>query len=195
MSKRPVLDPALIRRMFVYRDGRLWWAIKPCCKVNAGAEAGGFNRDGTRWVITFDSHKYPRTHIVWAWHFGAWPPLDKVVHLDGDTLNDRVENLRPVPMGGHRFPTKNYLAGARQRASGKWQAFINLPSGQQHLGTFDTQREAHDAYLFAIECRERAAILPGAVNKFGERASKRSPAPSYFFANGKTPVEFRGAGE
>lgn len=94
------MSPADVRDVFDYRDdGVLLWAIRPAKRIAIGTPAGRVNRrrpcDRGRdlHVITFKGRTYTRGQLVFAWHYGVWP--DRVLgHANGDTLDDRVENLR-----------------------------------------------------------------------------------------------------
>ena len=80
---------------------------------------------------------------------GVWD--DRIVdHIDGDGLNNRRNNLRAGTQSqncvNRRTTPGKYLRGARPK-KGKWQAYIKLAGRQRSLGYFDTQEEAHAAYL------------------------------------------------
>lgn len=80
---------------------------------------------------------------------GVW---DKriVDHRDGDGLNNRRSNLRAGTQSGNcvnrRTTPGAFLRGARPK-KGKWQAYIKFNGRQRSLGYFDTEAEAHGAYL------------------------------------------------
>ena len=71
-------------------------------------------------------------------------------HIDGEKLNNRIENLRVVTCQQNSF---------NQRAKGyywhkkaqKWQARIQIDGKNKHLGLFESEQEAHQAYLKSKE--------------------------------------------
>ena len=73
-----------------------------------------------------------------------------VDHRNGDGLDNRRGNIRIGSQSGNcvnRQQTPGvYLRGARPK-KGKWQAYIKFQGKQRSLGYFDTEREAHDAYV------------------------------------------------
>lgn len=73
-----------------------------------------------------------------------------VDHIDGDGLNNRRSNLRAGTQSQNcvnrkRTPGK-HMRGARPKA-GKWQGYIKYQGKQRSLGYFDTEAEAHVAYV------------------------------------------------
>ena len=82
--------------------------------------------------------------------------LKQVDHINSNKLDNRVENLRIVDARFNRFKdmdkskkTSKYI-GVTKTKNGRWGATISIDSIQNWLGTFDTQEEAHQAYLNAL---------------------------------------------
>jgi HNH endonuclease/AP2 domain len=81
------------------------------------------------------------------------PPGKVVDHINGDSLDNRVENLRVCSQieNGHNRSrlNKNNSSGVRgvsfHKASGKWRAFIRVDRKQIHLGLFDNKSDAEKA--------------------------------------------------
>lgn len=74
---------------------------------------------------------------------------DCIDHIKGDTLNNSVSNLRITTQQGnsHNRPrTKGYSFHKQKK---KWSAQIKVNKKQIHLGLYDTEEEAHQAYLNA----------------------------------------------
>ena len=92
MSKR--LTPAEVRYLFSYANGVLYWLVRPSQNVRIGAPAGTPGNVGHRGhAIRYQGCTYQRTLLVWAWHRGEWP-VGNVRHVDGDSQNDAIDNLR-----------------------------------------------------------------------------------------------------
>ena len=56
-----------------------------------------------RWVknsqyrfVGISGRRYPAHRLIWCWHKGAFPS-GHIRHVDGDTLNNRIENLIEIP--------------------------------------------------------------------------------------------------
>ena len=76
--------------------------------------------------------------------------LEEVIdHRDGNPSNNRIENLRPTTHQGNdwnRTQAKGYTWDKERK---KWMAQIRVNGTHIHLGRFDTEEEAHQAYLAA----------------------------------------------
>lgn len=80
----------------------------------------------------------------------------QVDHINGNTRDNRWANLRLVT---HRENQRNgkihrrgRLVGAQPATTiGKWKGIIYYRKSTHYLGTFDSEREAHEAYLLAAE--------------------------------------------
>ena len=95
--------------------------------------------------------------IVWILAYGAIEDTEAVIdHLNGDKLDNRIENLR---LGTSRENSQNRashrggkLVGCYfRRDYSKWQALITINDKQINLGLYKTEPEAHQVYLTALE--------------------------------------------
>ena len=102
-------------------------------------------RNRSRGCISVGSSRVAAARIVWLMHKGAWPE-GNIRHLNGDTKDDRIENLadKQAVVVKKPFVPKNPKGVARLGAD-HWQAYAN-PNGQRKfLGKFKTQAEAVEA--------------------------------------------------
>lgn len=124
---------------------------------------GGRNTSGTvagwvsdRYVCIGVLKRTVRAHrLVWFWHHGKWPEHG-IDHINGNRLDNRIENLRDVPQKTNnqnwlraRKDSLCGLAGIRKSKYSSWTAAIFADGKRRHLGSFKTQEEAHDAYMKA----------------------------------------------
>lgn len=123
--------------------------------VAAGSVAGRFDRDGYR-EISINRRTYRAHRLAWLMTYGAWPSKD-IDHINGLPYDNRISNLRDVTPSknmqnlrrGHR-DSKSGLLGAHWRAaSNTWHSTIKLRGAEHYLGKFDTEIEAHRAYVDA----------------------------------------------
>jgi len=102
-------------------------------------------------VINIDRKIY-LIHRVLAHAFGILDlhSLLEIDHIDRNPLNNCIENLRPATRQQNNFNTnaKGYCWSEHYN---KWIARIVLDKTQIHLGYFDKEEEAHQAYLDAKE--------------------------------------------
>ena len=93
--------------------------------------------------------------LVFLAHNPSWDiyhnPQDNVIdHINNDCLDNRIENLRNVTQQENNFNSKHkgYTWNKRQK---KWVAQISVRKKGIHLGCFDKEEDARDAYLTAKE--------------------------------------------
>ena len=122
------------------------------------------------------SHGYPSTNLTLPGgeklqilaHRAAWALvagehcLGRIDHRDNDFSNSKFGNLRPATPSqnsGNRRSRPDKLKGAFWDAEhGRYRAIITVAGKRTHLGRFDTEEQAHAAYVKA------------AVDGFGEFA-------------------------
>jgi hypothetical protein len=78
---------------------------------------------------------------------------NKVDHINGDTLDNRKDNLRVTSTSENamnRKKTKNNKSsqykGVTKMKNGRWKAHVGLDDRDIHVGYFDTEEEAAHAY-------------------------------------------------
>ena len=94
-------------------------------------------------------------HIAYILANGKDVPAGKEIdHINGDKTDNRPENLRVVSRRqngqNQQIHRAGKLVGATYfRARGKWQSQIKIRGKHVHLGLFETEAEAHSAYMAA----------------------------------------------
>ena len=163
------LTPADVRRIFTYDPvaGEIRWNKRnddPKFKL-AGQLAGTHRRDG-RGVIVHKNGFFLSSHIAWAWMTGEWPS-HIVDHADNDPSNDAWSNLRAATkaQNGYNKRKKPRTSSAFKgvcfaRHAHKWRAEIVADGKRRHLGYFESESDAANAYeLAAIELHGEFARL------------------------------------
>lgn len=122
-----------------------------------GAIAGGPNFDG---YIKIKVHQrwYLAHRLAWLYVHGIWP-TQLIDHINGDRVDNRIANLRDVSNSVNRqnartanADSKTGILGVTLRKSKskpRYQAQIAVNGKNKYLGMFDTEGEAHQAYLMA----------------------------------------------
>lgn len=105
-------------------------------------------------VVRVNKVLYPAHRIIWLWETGDWPPA-MIDHVNGIKDDNRWENLRLATAsqnGANRRASIPNTSGYRgvTRVGDRWVAQIGLDSHHTGLGTFDTPKEAYDAYCAAV---------------------------------------------
>lgn len=97
---------------------------------------------------------YVRLHrVLWALAYGDWPG-EEVDHIDGNRLNNRIDNLRLASASeNHRNQKRstNNTSGVTgvswYKPYGKWRTTISVGGGRsKHLGYFDNIEDAAAAW-------------------------------------------------
>ncbi len=130
-NRSATITQAEVKRLFNYRDGVLYWKVKPVNNVFIGTPTGSINYRG--YLQTRINNKIYLNHIlIFLYHHG-YMPENMVDHIDRNKLNNRIENLREVSnqcnMRNAKQP-KNNTSGVKgvywNRRDGKWVARINI---------------------------------------------------------------------
>jgi len=83
----------LIKERFDYSDGKLIWKYNYSREVKKGSVAGHVTRNGYR-NIKMDRKNYRAHRLIWLYMNGDYPST--VGHINGDALDNRIENLFEV---------------------------------------------------------------------------------------------------
>lgn len=128
--------------LFEYRDGILFWKERPRCsrKTNGDFEAGTVTTGGYK-KITVRKKKYYVHQIVFLMMRGYIHAL--IDHIDGNTSNNKVENLRASDKSKNacnsKLPSHN-TSGTKGvswlKRECKWVARVQINKKVIHLGTF-----------------------------------------------------------
>lgn len=138
------------------RSGRLFWKKGPRTHPRLrGAEAGSPRQSHSGkiyWIVKIDGIAHRRSHLIFLVVHGRYPhPL--IDHKDGNSLDDRPENLRDATILENAWNHKRRKRrielpmGVRLTAAGNYQARIGYRGRQIHLGAYDNEAEAHQVYL------------------------------------------------
>lgn len=145
------LTAEVAREFFRYDEhiGKIFW-IKSRKRINVGDEAGSPTHHGYRIVGIFGK-RYLSHRLAWLIATGNWPE-NEIDHINGDTSDNRLVNLRPATRRQNSANRRNWplgvsgLRGVSRKGKYLWKARINTGGGEKHLGVFESKNEAHEAY-------------------------------------------------
>lgn len=146
---RPLPPIDELRRRLAYRsDGVLIWKRPFTTRVEAGSQIGNLNKRGYL-QFNFNFATYLVHRVAWAIVKQEDPYKWQIDHINHNTIDNRIQNLRKATNTQNNFNRKNAKGYIKYRE--KWQARIKINGKQKHLGYFDTEEQAREAYLRAKE--------------------------------------------
>lgn len=130
--------------------GDLTWKVRTSCRVKVGSVAGTKMKNGYLGV-SVGAKRFYAHRLIWLMLHGRWPQ-PTIDHRNRDRLDNRASNLREATYhqqsGNLPSNKRTGLKGAVfNKQLGRWVAQCR----HKHLGCFDTEVEAHEAYVAAAK--------------------------------------------
>lgn len=153
------LTQKFIKELFYYREDGVLIRIKSKGrKAKAGCIAGYKTKNGYT-KVKINSKCYLRHQLNFLYHHGYMPKCTD--HIDGNTENDRIENLQEVTYSQNAMKARRRPANISghtgvffDKKSNKWRSQIFLNGVSNHLGSFknkddaiEVRRKAEDKYF------------------------------------------------
>lgn len=136
-----------LRELFSYNpDTGVITRAKASGRFPAGSIPGSLHRKlrASYWLILVYGRGIYAHRLAWFLHYGVWP-INDVDHIDGDSLNNRISNLRDVVASENNknlaLPANNTSGriGVYKEKTGKWEAQINIQKKRIRLGRTKTR--------------------------------------------------------
>lgn len=137
--------------------GLFTWIKNASAKTLKGQIAGTKNKDGYIRIhfkrrqegskkAGFMAHR-----LAWLFVFGKWPER-QIDHINGIPDDNRIENLRDVSGSVNQQNKACHRSGkivgvSYRKDKKKWCAKIGVNGKQKFVGYFNTEQEAHKAFL------------------------------------------------
>lgn len=141
------MNQQLIKELFTYKDGELYWNKQPHPWHNNDKVAGSIRTKGYI-EIHFKGKSYKAHRLIWMYHYGAIPKGIQIDHLNRDRTDNRIENLRLVTNQENQF-NKDVKGYSWHKPLSKWRVQIGFNNNIKHVGYYITECGARLAYLFA----------------------------------------------
>ena len=166
------ITPEMMRKVVRYQDGVLIWNFRDDASKQWNArfaDKQAFNCKSSNGYLTgtFCGLNFRAHRVVWAVVYGVWPSL--IDHINGDPLDNRVNNLRDVSQSENMRNaslsvrnTTGQVGVCFDNARGKWAASIRAEGKNIKLGRFNTIPEA-------VESRKAAEVLHGFHENHGRK--------------------------
>ena len=142
--------------LFDYKAGPLSWTPPYPNRVQVGATAGCFHKNGSV-HIGIGGKVYKEHRLIYLFHKG-WLP-EKIDHKDNNHSNNKIENLREANQSQNslnRVIHKNNKSGCKnvhwQKNMNKWCVIMSINSKRNIVGYFEDLELAN---LIAIEYRAK----------------------------------------
>ena len=136
---------------FYYDGFDLYWKNCKSKNVVSGEICGTIKkRTGNKYyrVMTWLGVDCTVHRVIWFYVNGVWP-LGEIDHIDGNSLNNAIQNLRDVTPSenqrNRRLGYNNrsgYIGVSYHSAEGYWQASIKIGDKRKHLGYFKCVEQA-----------------------------------------------------
>jgi len=137
-------------RLFTYDGENLRWKVRPShTTIQVGEVAGSLHRTQKGklyWQVWANGKGYKVHRLIWLLVHKTWPE-NQIDHIDGNGLNNRIENLRDVPQAENNKNAKKRKDNTSGHAGvyrfrDKWQVRIKVSGRLIHLGLFTNLDEA-----------------------------------------------------
>ena len=149
MKPKPLPSQEELHELFEYREGNLYWKIKPRNSAKIGDKAGSLSSNGYI-VLKLNNLPYKMHRIIWVYHYDTISNNLQIDHIDGDKANNTIENLRLATNSQNNFNNKSAYRNSKSNILGvcwsktkrKWVSQICKNNKSIHLGLFANQEDA-----------------------------------------------------
>jgi len=157
---RELITICRLKEVITYdkESGEFTWNKSLNSRSISGSKAGYTRSDGYI-EIKIDGIVYKAHRLAWFYEYQEWPKM--IDHINGSCGDNRICNLRKsnswLNQGNRAMHRNGRLVGAKYKANRKkkWESTITIKGKHFFLGSYNTEEEAHSAYMQALQ-----ALLP-----------------------------------
>lgn len=132
-----------------------WKAPPPAHAEKTGRVAGYLlkakGKNKPYWHLRAFGQTFKRSRVIFYVAHGRWP-APAVDHINGDSLDDGIANLRECSLSQNAANSRdkqrkhNLPRGVYLTRQGRYMARLTVGRRTSSLGTYDTQEQAQSAY-------------------------------------------------
>jgi hypothetical protein len=136
-----------IERGFIY-DSETGYIYNRYGRISKSINSNGY----IKMCLTCEEKKYQLAAHHFAWFcINNNCEFEQLDHINGVRNDNRISNLRNVNNQKNQWNQKKAKGYSYHKKSKKWMACIRLNYKLIHLGSFNTEQEARNAYINAKE--------------------------------------------
>jgi len=136
-----MITQKLLLELFGYKDNKLYWKSDRAANRNKGKSAGCL--DGRGYLQTKIKNVLFKNHrLIFLMQHGYVPNI--IDHVDGNPLNNKIENLRPATISQNAMNAKVYCTNKSgvqnvswHKKAKKWEVKLQIKGKRIHFGAFD----------------------------------------------------------
>ena len=163
-----MITQELVRELFSYELGKLYWRVSRTNVVKVGDRAGCKERKAY-WKVGIDGREYREHRLIFLFFHGYLPKF--IDHISDELTDEKIKsncilNLRPVSKRANCQKSTKHRGSSKHRGviwfkrDSNWQAAARFNGKNHHLGYYDDEDEAGKAYdKFVIEHYDKYAYL------------------------------------
>jgi hypothetical protein len=134
-----MLNKEYLNELFEYKNGDLYWK-NHIYKAWNGKKAGSLNNKGY-WVVCINWKRYQIHRLIFLMHNGIFHNL--IDHIDGNKLNNKIENLREATNSQNLFNSKKSKTNSSgiknvhlDKKTGKWMVRLQINKKRKTFGLY-----------------------------------------------------------
>jgi hypothetical protein len=138
-----------LKSIFTYANGNLYWKETKGRKIKGGI-AG--TKSNYYWQVCINYKIYRVHRIIWIYHNATNP--DYIDHINGNTFDNRIENLRDCNINQNRFNSKKYITNTSGvkgvnwcKQKNKWRARVFFNNKEYQIGFFNDIKKAEQEII------------------------------------------------
>ena len=129
--------------------GILTWSKLNKLNPYRGKVAGYIHPEYKRHRVKIDQKEYHTARVIWMLVYGEDPGEDVIDHIDRDSSNNKLNNLRRTTQKQNRLNTTKHKGWCYRPSKNKapYQALMMIEGEQHVLGYFHTPHDAQCRYI------------------------------------------------